>query len=55
VLFVVEKLMGGKNIVDELTFYHTPAVEEKMLEMPINMPVEPAPAPAPKKDPKKKK
>ena len=59
VLFVVEKLMGGKNIVDELTYYHTPVVEEKMLEMPISMPVEPAPAPAPapapKKDPKKKK
>ncbi len=57
VLFVVEKLMGGKKIVDELTYYHTPVVEEKMLEMPIKIEPEPqpAPAPAPKKDPKKKK
>ncbi|MEN9394956.1 MAG: hypothetical protein RL362_1177 [Bacteroidota bacterium] len=51
VLFIVDKLMGGKNIVDELTYYHTPTVEEKMLEMPVTTPVEltPAPAPAPKK------
>jgi hypothetical protein len=46
-------LMGGKNIVDELTYYHTPTVEEKMLEMPVSTPVEPTPAPAPA--PKKKK
>jgi hypothetical protein len=49
VLFVVDKLMGGKNIVDELTYYHTPAVEEKKLEMPVNVEPTPAPAPAPKK------
>ncbi|MEY2763691.1 MAG: hypothetical protein RLZZ205_115, partial [Bacteroidota bacterium] len=57
VLFVVEKLMGGKNIVDELTYYHTPTVEEKMLEMPpkVEPELQPAPAAAPKKDPKKKK
>ncbi len=53
VLFIVDKLMGGKNIVDELTYYHTPVVEEKKLEMPIN--VEPTPAPAPAPTPKKKK
>jgi hypothetical protein len=53
VLFIVDKLMGGKNIVDELTYYHTPVVEEKKLEMPVN--VEPTPAPAPAPTPKKKK
>jgi hypothetical protein len=53
VLFVVDKLMGGKNIVDELTYYHTPTIEEKMLEMPVKIEPEPQPAPAP--TPKKKK
>jgi hypothetical protein len=53
VLFIADKLMGGKNIVDELTYYHTPVVEEKKLEMPVN--VEPTPAPAPAPTPKKKK
>jgi hypothetical protein len=49
VLFIVDKLMGGKNIVDELTYYHTPKVEEKVIETaPVVYP-EPTPAPAPKK------